>query len=172
MAAGLRLFVYGTLKTGFAGHDRYCRGALRVEPAWLPGRLFKLSPRVPIAVLPDDAILAVGSSDIPADLKIQERFQSERAESEAEEGACSTGGWARMEGELLVFNDPEARLPRLDRFEEFYPGGESTYKRVLVRITLHSGLKCVAWTYVAAVDTAGLESYEGGLWLPDQHAPA
>lgn len=171
MAAGLRLFVYGTLKTGFAGHDRYCGGGLRAEPAWLPGRLFKLSPRVPIAVLPDDAILAVGSRDIPADLKIQERFQSEQVEGGTEEEAGSTGGWARIEGELLVFNDPEARLPRLDRFEEFYPGGESTYKRVLVRITLHSGLRCVAWTYAAAVDTTDLEPYEGRLWLPDQHAP-
>jgi hypothetical protein len=33
---------------------------------------------------------------------------------------------------LLAFDDPETRLPAIDRLEGFLPGGPSLYRRVLV----------------------------------------
>ncbi|HOY64726.1 MAG: Gamma-L-glutamyl-butirosin B gamma-glutamyl cyclotransferase [bacterium ADurb.Bin236] len=37
-----RLFVYGSLMSGFWNHERYCRDALTIEPAVTTGRLYHL----------------------------------------------------------------------------------------------------------------------------------
>jgi len=36
--------------------------------------------------------------------------------------------------ELLTFDDPEDRLPAIDRLEGFHPGGPCLYRRVLVPV--------------------------------------
>jgi gamma-glutamylcyclotransferase (GGCT)/AIG2-like uncharacterized protein YtfP len=56
------------------------------------------------------------------------------------------GDWGRVYGELLTFNDPESRLPAIDRLEGFDPNGRSMYQRVLVVAECHDRLfSC--WTY-------------------------
>jgi hypothetical protein len=64
----LRLFVYGTLKRGFWNHDRFCRGVLTVEDAVVRGRLFETSSGIPVLVVPEDDILAVGTTNPLADV--------------------------------------------------------------------------------------------------------
>lgn len=163
MSAELKLFVYGTLKKGFSNHARYCRGVLRIEQARLTGKLFRLTPEIPILVVPESAIFARGSSDVGADMRLQDEVRPARGHDDVKPGAA----WKTIRGELLVFNDSEKRLPSLDRLEEFRPGRPSTYNRVLVRTTLHDDCRCFAWTYIAGIDTDGLEPYEEETWFPD-----
>ena len=59
----LRLFVYGTLKRGFWNHDRFCRGVLTVEDAVVRGRLFETSSGIPVLEVPEEDILAVGTTN-------------------------------------------------------------------------------------------------------------
>jgi hypothetical protein len=56
--------------------------------------------------------------------------------------------WSDVPGELLTFDDPDKRLPRIDRLEGFHPGAESLYQRVLLPIRCANGLRTSAWAYV------------------------
>ena len=161
----LRIFAYGTLKRGFANHASYCAGALRICRARLRGRLFKLSPYVPVLSVPDKSILVYGTSSPAADIEVQEKFGA-FLKAKGTVGSESPDGadWGNVRGELLVFADPETRLPLLDGLEEFRPGRPSTYKRALVPITLSGGFRTSAWTYIAGFDPACLEEYEGESW--------
>jgi hypothetical protein len=67
----LRLFVYGTLKRGFWNHDRFCRGVLAVEDAPVRGRLFETSSGIPVLLVPEEDILAVGTTNPLADVATQ-----------------------------------------------------------------------------------------------------
>jgi len=55
--------------------------------------------------------------------------------------------WGPVYGELLTFDDPENRLPAIDRLEGFHPGGPSLYRRVLVPIQVNRSV-LPAWLYV------------------------
>jgi gamma-glutamylcyclotransferase (GGCT)/AIG2-like uncharacterized protein YtfP len=170
MRTELRIFVYGTLKKGFSNHERYCKGLLCAEPAYLTGKLFKLTARIPIMIVPDEHILAQGSRDIAADMQLQEKMESLPRKGKPDKGekAGMPGGpWRRVCGELLSFDDPETRLASIDRLEEFRPGRPSTYNRVLVSAVLPDGSETAAWTYVAGFDTRDLEEYEGKAWFPE-----
>ena len=54
----------------------------------------------------------------------------------------------------MAFDDPEERLPRLDRLEGFRPQETSLYRRVLLRTFSASG-PAFAWVYACP---------EGGHW--------
>ena len=56
------------------------------------------------------------------------------------------GAWGAVYGELLSFDEPESRLPCIDRLEGFRPGGHSLYRRLLVLVTVN-GAREVAWVY-------------------------
>src|SRR5208337_876871 len=134
-------------------------------PAWLQGRLFKLSPQIPAMTVPDEAILVYGTASVAADIEAQEKFESLlRSRQAGGPGPSGASSWGKVRGELLIFNDPETRLPLLDSLEEFRPGYPSTYKRALVFITLPSGSQTCAWTYIAGFDPARLEEYAGESW--------
>lgn len=67
----LRLFVYGTLKRGFWNDDRFCRGVLTVEDALVRGRLFETPSGIPVLQVPEEDILAVGTTNPLADVATQ-----------------------------------------------------------------------------------------------------
>jgi gamma-glutamylcyclotransferase (GGCT)/AIG2-like uncharacterized protein YtfP len=165
MKSELRIFAYGTLKRGFPSHDEYCAGVLRICPAWLRGRLFKLSPQTPAMTIPDEDIIKFGTDDIAADIAAQENLESFIKSRGIADTTFSVGlGWRKVRGELLVFDDPETRLPLLDSFEEFHPERPSTYTRVLVSINLGGDLQTSAWTYIAGFDPVRLEEYAEESW--------
>ena len=148
----LRLFVYGTLKRGYGNHDRFCRGALEIREAWVRGRLYE-GPGFPLLEVPDEDGLACGTRDPLADLATQARF-SNRVGSipRLVPESATAGDWGAVYGELLTFDDPESRLPAIDRLEGFRPGGRSLYRRVLVPATVN-GARELAWVYtVEATD--------------------
>ena len=166
----LRLFVYGSLKKGFSNHDRYCSGAIGIKPAHLHGRIFKLTPEFPTIVVPESDILAFGSADTAYDLFLQEETakREEAKRPRGEEDARETRTTRdRINGEVLSFDDPETRLPAIDGLEEYQPGKDSLYSRVLVRVMFPDGFSTTAWTYAAGFDTGKLERYEGETWFPD-----
>lgn len=144
------LFVYGTLKQGQRNFERYCRGALAVEPACVLGRLYYLAQGLhlsygyPMLDIPPGRALALGSADYLADAALLERL----ACSAVAPAPVLASGWELIAGEVLTFDDPLERLPKLDALEDFRPGEASLYHRVAVQLCQPRGK--TVWTYVAA----------------------
>lgn len=150
----LRLFVYGTLKRGYWNHDPFCAGALEIRDARIRGRLYE-GPGFPVLEVPDEDILARGTAEPLADVATQARLSSRMGSSPGPIPECATAGpWGAVYGELLTFDNPESRLPAIDRLEGFRPGGSSLYRRVLVRATVN-GAREPAWVYT--VETTGIK---------------
>ena len=151
----LTLFFYGTLKRGHANHDRFCRGYLRVEEATVRGRLYDLPFGYPALVVPEEDVRAVGTADPVHDASEQQSL--------GHTGARLPDG-PRVSGELFMFDDPEDRLPALDRLEGFDPGKPSPYRRVLIPAETSSGAGVLAWAYV--VEKPSGVYLPGGRWPP------
>ena len=153
-ATVVTLFFYGTLKRGHANHERYCRGALRVQEATLRGELYDLPFGFPALVVPEEDVYATGSADPIHDALEQQRLNDtgvRRPDS------------PRVYGELFTFDDPEARLPALDRLEGFDPdGGPNLYRRVLVPVETAERAHVAAWVY--AIEKPSGVHLPGGRW--------
>jgi len=147
----LRLFVYGTLKRGFWNHDRFCRGVLAVEDTLVRGRLFETSSGIPVLQVPEEDILAVGTTNPLADVATQAHVKARMSNPEPIPDRLSKKGtgapWGPVYGEILTFDDPVIRLPAIDRLEGFHPGGPCLYRRVLVPAQVN-GAGLPAWLYV------------------------
>jgi gamma-glutamylcyclotransferase (GGCT)/AIG2-like uncharacterized protein YtfP len=153
----LSMFFYGTLKRGERNYERYCSGALRVEGATLRGDLYDF-PRMdyPALVVPEESILAYGTSDYAKDAEEQRWLGGEPVQLPA---------GPRVFGELFLFDDPESRLPALDRLEGFDPAHASShYRRVLLPVETIGGLVLLAWAYV--VEESPGVNLPGGRWPP------
>jgi gamma-glutamylcyclotransferase (GGCT)/AIG2-like uncharacterized protein YtfP len=162
----LHLFVYGTLKRGGRYHERFCRGVRSVESAIVGGRIYVLPVGYPVLTVPAASILAQGSGDPFADVAAQakaltsvtdrSRWPRSRLRSGAPpelapelEPRDERGVYDDVRGEILVFDDPEERLPRIDELEGFRPSGASLYDRVLLTVLRERDARLVpAWTYV------------------------
>lgn len=149
----LPVFAYGTLKQGFRHHAAYCRGAVEVRPAELWGRLFLWQPGIPILEVPDERILLTGTRALGADQTAADALGSDPERPLAMHRPRERG-WRRIQGDWIVFPDPEERLKLLDAFEGVHPRtSEQAYERVLCTVRLHDtpdGLEPlqVAWCYV------------------------
>ncbi|MEN6521086.1 MAG: gamma-glutamylcyclotransferase family protein [Armatimonadota bacterium] len=141
--AALRVFVYGTLKKGFWNHDMFCRDALYIKEAALRGQLYELPSRIPVLRVPDNDILAFGTSDPLADAITQERYLDQMAVDTICDPACRE----MIRGEMIVFPHPELSLPPMDRLEGFMPGCPSLYIRVLVPVVTENDV-LPAWCYI------------------------
>jgi gamma-glutamylcyclotransferase (GGCT)/AIG2-like uncharacterized protein YtfP len=146
-SAGLTVsvFVYGTLKRGFANHDRFCCTAIDIKPATVWGRLYDLGA-YPALEVPEESILAHGTTDPLADAAATQARHAARMPACAS-NAPPPGDWDLIHGELITFPNPARHLPPLDYLEGFCPGGTSLYQRVLAptRCALRT---FQAWIYV------------------------
>lgn len=150
----LLMFFYGTLKRGHRNHDPFCRGARFVGEATLRGKLYDLPFGYPALIVPEEDVFAVGTAAPLRDAAEQRRLGRERTV------AHPTGG-PRVFGELFAFDDPEARLPALDRLEGFdLEDGSSPYRRVLLPVETASNDGVLAWAYVVEA-TSGVHLPEG-----------
>ena len=148
----LRVFVYGTLKRGMWNHERFCAGALSIEEAVVRGRLYETDCGLPVLHVPEADILAQGTADPCADVAVQARFDAEMAQHpDLRAKGRTRRGWGLVRGELMTFDDPEERQPRLDRLEGYRPGSPSLYNRVLVPV-FSDGAPAAAWAYVGGED--------------------
>ena len=145
-------FVYGTLMRGKWNHAPYCGCAVSIEPATVRGRLYELGSGIPVLEVPDKDIIGVGSTDILADLVLQQRLECEPARH----SKCDGEDWQWIEGELVTLPDPVRTMPPIDRLEGFRPRGESFYRRVLLPVVLASQRVTTAWCYVAGPGVAGM----------------
>ena len=164
----LRLFVYGTLKRGFWNHDRFCRGVLTVEDAVVRGRLFETPSGIPVLQVPEEDILAVGTTNPLADVATQALVAARMRDPEPTPDRLlknATGApWAPVYGELLTFDDPETRLPSIDRLEGFHHGNPCLYRRVLVPVRA-SGTRLPVWLYAMGDRwTGSFKELTGGIW--------
>ncbi len=156
-SAGLKvsIFVYGTLKRGFANHDRFCRNAIDIQPATVWGRLYDLGA-YPALEVPEESILAHGTTDPLADTATQARVAAHmpagtlNTPPPGDLSACghAQAGWNLIQGELITFPDLTRNLPPLDYLEGFRPGQDPLYRRVLV-IARGRDITIPAWLYVA-----------------------
>jgi len=148
----LRIFVYGTLKTGGRAHSHFCAEAIHIEPGTVLGKLYALPAGYPMLAIPNTSILAVGTADVENDLSVQQHFaeaQPTSAPSLANEKAFDmdeSTEWTAVEGEIISFESPRI-LKALDSYEGFTPGARGLYSRVLVRpLSPDAG---PVWTYAA-----------------------
>lgn len=145
--AMLRCFVYGTLKRGYWNHEPFCGGVVSIQPAGVRGRLYELPSGIPMLQVPQNDIIAVGTADPLTDTHLQAEL-TRTGSDELALGQCDDG-WSHISGELMTFDDPEMRLPRLDRLEGFNPASRCLYHRVLVPVQLSGAGTLLAWCYVA-----------------------
>lgn len=137
MSKLFRLFVYGTLKSGFSNHDRFCSNARSITTAAAYGSLYDLPYGFPAFLTPSENILSLGSADIDHDLTIQ--YGSWNLEPNIKLSKV-------VHGELITFKNAEKFIPSIDYLEGFRPGGDSMYDRVLIPIQ-QDGVWLSAWTY-------------------------
>lgn len=142
--APLRLFVYGTLKRGCYGFDRYCQGHCSLKPAAVRGRVVDRPEGYPTLFIPPEDVLAIGSEDLGRDMALPWRYEP----VEATAFPMLEPPWRFVLGEVLEFNDPSSRLPIFDEFEEFLPDDKSCYCRVLAPV-ITGGTVSAAWVYAS-----------------------
>jgi gamma-glutamylcyclotransferase (GGCT)/AIG2-like uncharacterized protein YtfP len=152
----LVMFFYGTLKRGERNHEHFCGGALRVEEGAVRGDLFDVHLSYPALVVPEESICAFGTGDYRRDAEEQQRLG--RGQAPLLEGP-------RAFGEIFAFDDPESRLPDLDRLEGFDPADASShYRRVLLPVETDEGSGLLAWAYV--VEQSSGSHLPEGRWPP------
>jgi gamma-glutamylcyclotransferase (GGCT)/AIG2-like uncharacterized protein YtfP len=152
----LVMFFYGTLKCGERNHERFCGGALRVEEGTVRGEVYDLPFGYPALVVPRESIHAYGTDDFARD--VEEQWRLGRGPVPLMEGP-------RVFGEIFAFDDPESRLPALDRLEGFDPSDASShYRRVLLPVETNEGSVLLAWAYV--VEESSGSHLPGGRWPP------
>ncbi len=149
------MFFYGTMKRGQSNHDRFCRAALRVEPATTLGRLYELPFGFPGLRVYGRDVRAVGTTDYLAD--------AEKQLEVAPAPLASEPAWDTVHGELFTFADPERRLIVFDALEGYIPGENRLYRRVLIPV-LSRGEPLLAWAYELR--------QQAGAYLPGGRWPA
>lgn len=132
------------------------------------GRLFETSSGIPILQVPEEDILAVGSTDPLADVVTKAHVTARMFNPELTLDRllkkCTGAPWARMHWELLAFDDPENRLPAIDRLEGFQPVGPCLYRRVLIPVRANATL-LPAWLYIVGDHWIGsFKDLSGGVW--------
>ena len=147
------MFFYGTLKRGGSNHA-YCRGGRMTAEAIVEGLLYDLPQGYPALVVPETSVLALGTDDPLGDA---------HAGSALDLPVLPQPAKSAVHGELYTFDDPQDRLPSLDRLEDFSPGDPSSpYRRVLVPVGLDGGGVTAAWVY--AVRGPQGTHLPGGRW--------
>lgn len=131
-----RLFVYGTLKEGGEHHHLISGQHTHKEDAQVAAEHHVMEDGIPYIVVPPNSILLKGTIHPMADAKNATSIPAEAIESDS---------W--VDGELYILSDPEERVPLLDLLEDFEPGGESEYDRVLLPVKTKDGW-VPAWTYI------------------------
>ncbi|QSR87929.1 gamma-glutamylcyclotransferase [Methylacidiphilum caldifontis] len=144
----LNLFVYGTLKRGFSGHEQFCKGALSIKKAAVYGRLYEHRSGFPVLYVPETSILAEGTEDYLSDLAKQKNLLSKGSVwFGLHESNLLKNNWQIIQGELLTFNDPQSRLRLIDDYEGFWPASHCLFKRVLVPVNVEK-ISLAAWLYI------------------------
>ena len=152
----LVMFFYGTLKRGERNHEHFCGGALRIEEGAVRGDLFDVQLGYPALVVPEESICAFGTGDYRRDAEEQQRLGR---------GPVPLLEGPRVFGEIFAFDDPESRLPDLDRLEGFDPADvSSNYRRVLLPVEKDEGSGKLSWAFSVEISCGC--NLTGVRWTP------
>jgi gamma-glutamylcyclotransferase (GGCT)/AIG2-like uncharacterized protein YtfP len=155
----ISIFVYGTLKQGYCNHERFCKTAVSIKPAWVWGRLYHLPAGYPGLEIPDTSILSPGTMNPLADERVQNSTLVPIAAMNKPEG-----DWDKIQGELITFAKPELNLPPIDRLEGFNLGGWCLYERVLVAADV-GGVSLPIWIYDYKQEFSAARVYSGSWFI-------
>jgi len=151
------LFVYGSLKRGFWNHREFLGSAGFLGSGHVWGRLYDLPGGFPAIEIPEESILAYGTSDHLADAGMRHDRGCNPDFPENLEG-----DWSKVHGEVYGLQDPGDDLRDLDVLEGFRSQSPSFYQRVLVRVQLESHAQ-PAWVYVSPAPMEGI-LLSNGTW--------
>jgi gamma-glutamylcyclotransferase (GGCT)/AIG2-like uncharacterized protein YtfP len=159
-----KLFIYGTLRSDMTEHHLLAGKFDSMVPAKINARLYARSDDgIPYITVPGKFIALRGSHDYTKDAAALTKFPVQ----EGYEPNDSIG-WVR--GELYTLSDYKQVMQIIDLFEDFSPGYESEYDRVLYPV-LPEGLEAfeMAWVYVIANNHAEEDDIfvESGFYNPD-----
>lgn len=158
MAGCVDLFVYGTLKQGFANHRMFCKPALKIRAATIAGQLYDLPVGYPAAQIRDDGILLQASRDPAHDAARQRRFRARTL-------SLPEAGQGVVHGEWIRLPDPARTLPRVDALEGVRADGRGEYRRALVPARTDEGPRAL-WVYWMSRLPSGARYLPGGAWPP------
>jgi hypothetical protein len=132
------------------------------------GRIFDTPSGIPALQVPEEDILAVGTTNPLADVATQAHVTARMSNPEPTPDRLPKKGtgapWGPVYGEILTFDDPETRLPAIDRLEGFHPGGHCLYRRVLVPIRAN-GTRLPVWLYTVGDRwTGSFKELTAGIW--------
>ncbi len=98
------------------------------------GRLFETSSGVPALEVPEEDVIVLGTTNPLPDVATQAHVTARlfNPQSTIINPQYEGAPWGPVYVELLTFDDPESRLPAIDRLEGLHPGGPCLYRRVLV----------------------------------------
>lgn len=133
------LFLYGTLRPGESHHGLIAPFLESCAPARAWGRLHQLPAGYPALEVPEEAVLAHGTTDPDADAVLAHAAGGVRVLQPPD-----TGRW--VEGVRVTLRNPLQCLPQLDDYEDFRPGQASLYRRILIAIDSPAGATA-AWVY-------------------------
>lgn len=151
------LFVYGTLKRGFANHRRFCARAARIRRAAIVGTLYQLPVGYPAVKIPPRSILLESGGDPVQDAGRQRlRGRIRQADTAASE---------TVHGEWIRLPEPARTLPAVDALEGLRADGHGEYRRALVPAWTDAGPRPL-WVYWMPRLPAGARHLPGGIWPP------
>ncbi|WP_024325975.1 gamma-glutamylcyclotransferase [Thioalkalivibrio sp. AKL19] len=140
MPAVVDLFVYGTLKRGFANHRAFCERATKIRTASIAGTMFDLSVGYPAVQIPGDSILLEAGPDPVRDAGRQRLVRNPVPPGRAGD-ACG-----RVQGEWIRLPDPACTLPPVDALEGLRRDRRGEYRRALVPAWTEEGPRAL-WVY-------------------------
>ena len=160
----LRLFVYGTLKRGCRNHHVLLPGSLWRSERRPFGAASTRAPGIPFWRCPK-MTSSPKAPPIPWPTRPPRRDCPIRCSPSTGSSRKAPQGmpWGAVYGELLTFDEPQTRLPPIDRLEGFRPAGRSLYRRVLVPATV-DGARQLAWVYTVENLGIGRRRIESGRW--------
>lgn len=134
------LFAYGTLKSDQPEHAAHCVKPLSITPAKVAGRIWRLLEGYPILQVDPKFSLLDASSNMKEDWT-QGLELASKGTPDAHDGI-----W--IDGELFEYPLDERSLLKMDEWENFIPGIESSYQRRIIWIKDDQGANRIAWAYV------------------------
>lgn len=159
-----KLFVYGTLRSDMSEHHLLSGKFDALSPARVNAKLYARSEDgIPYITVPGKFIASRGSHDYTKDAAALSKFTVPEGYTPAE-----TTGWVK--GELYTISDYKQVMQIIDLFEDFSPGYESEYDRVMYPIQIEGKEEFeMAWVYVIANNHAEDEDIfiESGFYNPD-----
>ena len=136
----LPVFVYGTLKSGFGNHNRFCKNAYSVQSATVNGTLYDVG--LPYLTIDKIHTFGAGSMDYKQDAKLLAKLRFDLDQKTQNVEPINP-----VHGELICFDDWN-ELYNLDSLEGFTgKGGYNHYNRVLTTCWI-GNCEEACWVYV------------------------